>query len=96
MFEVTKNAALIEDSQTIAVYNCRASNYFKITLDQAGQHLHHMITTLGVGAKVLDLGCGPGTSSAHIQNSGLIPDPIDASHDMVAFAKIKWNFYYWH
>ena len=35
---------------------------------------------------MLDLGCGPATASAHMRAAGLIPDPVDASPQMVALA----------
>ena len=35
---------------------------------------------------VLDLGCGPGTASVLMQNSGLRVDPVDASIEMVKLA----------
>ena len=38
---------------------------------------------------MLDLGCGPGTASAHMRAAGLVPDPVDASEGMIAVAKEK-------
>jgi trans-aconitate methyltransferase len=74
------------DAQTIAAYDARIDDYLKLTPDRPGRHLRHMIATLGTGAKVLDLGCGPATSSVHLRAAGIIPDPVDASPEMVALA----------
>lgn len=79
------------DEQTITVYDSRTEDYFKMTQGQPGRHLQHLIKTLGAGANVLDIGCGPATSSVHMRAAGLIPDPIDASVEMVALANRTHN-----
>ena len=76
------------DERTIAVYNAKAADYARM-VDAGGpdQTLRNFIAALPKGARVLDLGCGPGGASAHMRNAGLNPDPVDASPAMVALAK---------
>lgn len=76
------------DERTIAVYNAKAGDYARM-VDSGGpdQTLRDFIAALPEGARVLDLGCGPGAASAHMQAAGLAPDPVDASAEMVALAR---------
>ena len=45
----------------------------------------------GLGARLVDLGCGPGGASAHMRDAGLNPDPVDASPAMIALAKERFS-----
>ncbi len=77
------------DRETIAVYNARAGDYSThfASGDAPDATLAAFIARLNRGARVLDLGCGPGLSSAHMAAAGLDPDPVDAAEAMVAIAR---------
>lgn len=80
------------DARTIAVYNAKAKDYAQM-VDAGGpdQTLRDFIAALPKGAKVLDLGCGPGGASAHMRAAGLDPDPVDASPAMIALARERFD-----
>ncbi|EBA13483.1 class I SAM-dependent DNA methyltransferase [Roseobacter sp. CCS2] len=79
------------DARTIATYDERAAEYAQIvTQDAPDESLQGFIDLIPKGGKVLDLGCGPGAASFHMQNAGLIPDPIDASEGMITIAREKY------
>ncbi len=76
------------DERTIAVYDAKAGEYAACFGASAPDRtLADFIALIPQGGHVLDLGCGPGTASAHMRDGGLIPDPIDASSAMVALAR---------
>jgi len=75
------------DARTLAAYAENAQQYAETTAtDDLDIHLGSFIDALPKGARVLDLGCGPGHEAARIRAAGLLPDPIDASPEMVALA----------
>ena len=75
------------DQRTIDVYNEKAADYAKMTAKaKPDADLKRFMNALPANARVLDLGCGPATSSAHMRNAGFRPDPVDASPAMVALA----------
>ncbi|MEJ6404392.1 class I SAM-dependent DNA methyltransferase [Yoonia sp. 2307UL14-13] len=75
------------DRKTIATYDAKAGDYIKLTKqDGPDASLQAFIDLMPKGGRVLDLGCGPATSSAHMRAAGLIPDPVDASQGMVDLA----------
>lgn len=75
------------DPRTIATYDARAAEYAKMVVTGAPDaHLADFIAGVPVGGFVLDLGCGPATSSAHMRDAGLRVDPVDASVGMVTLA----------
>lgn len=80
------------DARTIAVYDAKAADYAGL-VDSGGpdKTLLDFISTLSKGARVLDLGCGPGGASAHMRDAGLDPDPVDASPAMIALAKERFG-----
>lgn len=51
------------------------------------QNLDRMVELLGVGASVLDLGCGPGRDSSYLALKGLEVVGVDYSTQMIAKAK---------
>lgn len=75
------------DARTIAVYDAQAAAYAdRFQTAEPEPALQSFIEALPQGARVLDLGCGPGNASAFMRATGLDPDPVDASPAMVALA----------
>lgn len=76
------------DPQTLAVYAARAGEYARLFAEgPPSEHLAAFIAALPPGARVLDLGCGPGADSAQMAAAGHRPDPVDASPEMLALAR---------
>ncbi|APG45772.1 class I SAM-dependent methyltransferase [Phaeobacter porticola] len=76
------------DRETLAVYNGKAADYAKQneTHLREDPRLREFINACKPGGRVLDLGCGPGTSSAVMAAAGLCPLAMDASAEMIALA----------
>ncbi len=76
------------DAKTLAVYNERAKDYATKfdSRGKPGAHLARFIAALPETGHVLDLGCGPGGSAAHMVQAGLQVDAVDASPEMVRLA----------
>ncbi|MCB2126921.1 MAG: class I SAM-dependent methyltransferase [Rhodobacteraceae bacterium] len=75
------------DARTLAAYDARAADYAKLFRTRGpDRHLQSFIAALPPGARVLDLGCGPGQASVFLREAGHRPDPVDASVGMVALA----------
>ncbi|WP_405109141.1 class I SAM-dependent methyltransferase [Phaeobacter sp. BS52] len=76
------------DRTTLEIYNRKAAEY----ADRNEIHLRRdprlgeFIAACLPGGQVLDLGCGPGTSSAVMASAGLRPLAMDASAEMIALA----------
>ena len=78
------------DTRTIAVYDAKAADYAdRFAADAPGRHLLTFCDALPPAARVLDLGCGPGNASAFLRAKGAVPDPVDASTEMVALANAR-------
>lgn len=78
---------MMADEQTLAVYDARVDDYIKMTRrSEIDPDLVRFMKHLPNGAKVLDLGCGPATSSVILRENGFLPDPVDASSKMVRMA----------
>lgn len=75
----------MSDERTIAVYDRKAADYRRMmTADPSGDAaLAEFVAAIPPGAKVLDLGCGPGTWAGAMIAAGLEVDAIDASSAMV-------------
>lgn len=75
------------DDRTIALYDEKAAEY-AARFDGPGcdPRLSAFIDALPQGARVLDLGCGPGHAAARMAQAGLAVDAADASPEMVALA----------
>jgi trans-aconitate methyltransferase len=77
----------MSDPRTIAVYDAKAGDYAKLVMtSRPNADLQAFIDLIPAAGRVLDLGCGPATASAHMRAAGLDPDPVDASGAMVALA----------
>lgn len=76
------------DRRTLEVYDARAADY-AARFGSGGEDVHLLafVAELAPGARVLDLGCGPGSASALMAAEGHRPDPVDASAAMVALAQ---------
>lgn len=75
------------DHETIAVYDTRAGDYAKLEPSEApSDTLAAFIKALPDGARVLDLGCGPGSSARHMDRAGCVVDALDASAEMIELA----------
>lgn len=75
------------DRETIAVYDARAGDYAKLEPSNTpSDTLAAFIAALPEGARVLDLGCGPGTSARHMVRAGCVVDALDASAEMIGLA----------
>lgn len=76
------------DPRTLAVYDAKAAEYAAVFDNggKAGAHLVRFMGALPKGARVLDLGCGPGGSSYLMMQAGFDVDATDASSEMVRFA----------
>ena len=80
------------DAKTIATYNRKAADYAAtFASDAPDKTLQAFLDLMPKGGRILDLGCGPGTASAHMQNAGMNPDPMDASEGMIALARERYD-----
>ena len=80
------------DRETISVYDSRAHEYAELLNKQAPDpQLVAFMRLLPDGGRVLDLGCGPATSSAHLRDAFFRPDPVDASAGMVVLANETYD-----
>lgn len=79
----------MSDAETLRIYDDKAADYAALNQDYLSQdpRLHSFIAACPSGGRVLDLGCGPGTSAAVMAAAGLQTDATDASAEMVALAK---------
>lgn len=75
------------DKETVGVYRARADEYAALTGDLTGdKHLAVFTAAMPPGARVLDIGCGPGRAAGQMAAVGLRVDAIDATPEMVAMA----------
>ncbi|MEQ3670442.1 class I SAM-dependent methyltransferase [Pseudophaeobacter sp.] len=79
----------MSDTETLKVYGDRAADYAALNQDYLSNdpRLLEFITACPSAGRVLDLGCGPGTSAAVMAKAGLRADATDASQEMVALAQ---------
>lgn len=76
------------DEKTLSVYAERLAEYAKMNAEMGdAPGMADFIEALPEGAKVLDLGCGPGNLSAAMAAVGMDVDAMDASPEMVAHAR---------
>ena len=80
------------DTETIKYYDKSAESYLdKVCNTYPDSDLLSFINSIKSGGTVLDLGCGPGNSSAMMQGAGLNVQASDCSQKMVDIAKNKFN-----
>ncbi len=78
------------DAETVALYDARAAEYADtVSEPEPPARLLAFIDALPAGARVLDLGCGPGNAAAAMAAAGLEVDAVDASAGMVAVARAR-------
>lgn len=80
----------MSDRETLEIYDAQAETYENLTKNDAGNaDLQAFIAALPRGARVLDLGCGPGLYAEKMAQAGLMVEAWDASQSMVALADAK-------
>ncbi len=76
------------DPETIAVYDAKANDYADAFTKIEGERgLLHFMNKLPKGARILDLGCGPGAHAATMHQHGFDVVATDASAAMVEIAR---------
>jgi len=78
-----------QSQQAVSVYEKISANYAKQFSDPSF-HIDSFIELLPKGAKVLDVGCGPGRDSAYMYERGLKVTGIDLSECMIRIAKQQY------
>lgn len=76
------------DRDTIAVYDAKARDYEAIAQTEP-EGLAPFLAALKPGARVLDLGCGPGHHAERIAREGHRVLAVDASESMVERARMR-------
>jgi len=80
------------DQKTISVYDTQVDNYAELVNKQTvDDTLLNFISRFKPNDFILDLGCGPASSSATMREHGLRVDPTDASIEMVKLANKTFN-----
>lgn len=76
------------DDETVRVYQAKVADYVAMTgADKPGAALRRFVEALPAGARVLDLGCGPGLDAGFMAAAGLEVDALDATPAMVEAAR---------
>lgn len=80
------------DTETLAVYAKRAADYAK-RFGKAGEgpHMKAFLAQVPSGGRILDLGCGPGHTSAAMKCAGYRVDALDASPELAEIARQKYD-----
>lgn len=80
------------DAQTIAVYNAKADEYDDLVKsDGPNKWLLSFMDAMPPAGAVLDFGCGTGRDAAAMRDAGLTVTAFDASREMVALAKRRFD-----
>ncbi|KPQ16355.1 MAG: Methyltransferase domain [Rhodobacteraceae bacterium HLUCCO18] len=78
------------DRETLAVYAAEAGRYAAMApTDGETAALDAFLGRLAPGARILDIGCGPGTHARAMQEKGFAVSAWDASPDFVEMARAK-------
>jgi SAM-dependent methyltransferase len=75
------------DKETLNVYDAKAEEYANLVVDTQDTQLTDFMAKLPSGARVLDLGCGPGAAAGKMAKAGMTVDATDASPGMVELAQ---------
>ncbi len=80
------------DAKTLAVYAKRAADYAdRFGKAGEGPHLADFLAEVPEGGRILDLGCGPGHTSAAMMRAGFDVEAWDASPEFVQIAREKYG-----
>lgn len=80
------------DKGTLDFYNAKVGDYVsKFAKGKPKPALLDFIAAMPHGGRVLDFGCGPGNSAAHMVEAGLNVDATDASSGMVRIAREEFG-----
>ncbi|PRY93416.1 methyltransferase family protein [Hasllibacter halocynthiae] len=79
----------MSDARTLAAYAAHASDYASRFRGPPDADLLAFVSLLPDGARVLDLGCGPGGAARHLADMGHTVDAVDASPAMVRLARAR-------
>ncbi|MGV6839782.1 MAG: class I SAM-dependent methyltransferase [Planktomarina sp.] len=74
------------DATTVGVYDAKVEDYKKLTVSEPPAALIRFMDALPKGGRILDLGCGPGSSAAKMAREGFDVLAMDASLEMVKAA----------
>lgn len=75
------------DAQTLAVFAKRAADYAnRFGKTGGGPHVKAFLSELVPGARILDLGCGPGHTAAEMKRAGFEVEAWDASPELARLA----------
>lgn len=75
----------------VSTYNKIADKYTKQYFNDLTDipYIDKFLNGLPPQVKILDIGCGPGTFSQHLQKKGFVVEGIDLSEEMIKIAKQK-------
>ena len=80
------------DRDTMDAYALRAEDYAdRFGSERPDRHLQRLIAAIPEGGRVLDLGCGPGQSSAFMREAGLSVTSWDASETMATLGQERFG-----
>ncbi len=78
---------MTDDSRTEQHYRDNAAELGDIYGTVGVTHLHHLVTLLRPGDKVLDIGCGTGRDVKWLRDQGFNAEGVDPSEEMIAEAR---------
>jgi ubiquinone/menaquinone biosynthesis C-methylase UbiE len=79
-----------KSNETVKTYNKIAAKYAK-KFHKPSYFLNKFASLLPKNAKILDVGCGPGTDSIYLKRKGLNVEGIDLSRKMVKIARQRFS-----
>ena len=80
------------DRETLEVYGRKAADYVAMAnRERNDRPLDAFIKSLPAQARVLDLGCGPGSAAARMAKAGMQVDAWDATPEMAALAREQFG-----
>ena len=80
------------DRETLEVYGRKAADYVAMAdRERNDRPLDAFIKSLPAQARVLDLGCGPGSAAARMAQAGMQVDAWDATPEMAALAREQFG-----